>query len=143
MLFMSVPRFLIKKIWTDIDFFEVNLKLMGNDCTIDLDIYLDNASLDELREGIVNFAERLGTYEYTWITGHETENTTHFLSLRFFLAERRGIVGIEVKVDNKMDPPYNMRSNFYILTEINQIDDLVGQLERFIKEETLQIESII
>lgn len=140
---MSVPRFLLKKIWEDIDFFEVNLKLIGNDSTIDLDIYLDNASLYELREGIINFAEQLGNYEYTWITGHETENTTHFLSLRFFLVERRGIVGIEVKIDNKMEPPYSMRSNFYLLTEINQIDDLVKQLERFIKEETLEIESII
>ncbi|APH06803.1 hypothetical protein [Bacillus weihaiensis] len=140
---MPSPRLKLKKIWTDVVFFEVNLGLIGNDCTINLDIYLDNAYLDELREGIINFANQLGKHEFTWITGHETGDATHFLSLRFFLAERRGIVGIEVKVDNKMEPPYNMRSNFYLLTEINQIDDFARQLERFIKEETLEIEGII
>ncbi|MEI5908570.1 hypothetical protein WAK64_16100 [Bacillus spongiae] len=95
---MPIPKLKMKKIWLDVDFFEVNVELIGNDCKINLDIYLDNEYLDELREGIINFANQLGKHEFTWITGHETENTTHFLSLRFFLAESRGVLsGLKLK----------------------------------------------
>lgn len=38
---MAISRLKITKIWTDVDFFEVNLELKGNDCTINLDIYLE------------------------------------------------------------------------------------------------------
>lgn len=57
---MSEPRFKMKKIWTDVDFFEVNLELIGNDCRVNIDIYLDNGHLEELQEGIINFADHLG-----------------------------------------------------------------------------------
>jgi hypothetical protein len=137
------PRFKMKKIWTDVDFFEVNLSLYGSDCNVDMNIYLDNGHLEELRSGIENFANQLGKNEFTWITGHETENTTHFLSLRFFLHDKRGIVGIEIKVDNKLEPPYSMLSNFYILTEINQVDDLARKLGEFIRDEMIELESLI
>jgi hypothetical protein len=137
------PRFKMKKIWTDVDFFEVNLSLYGSDCNIDMDIYLDNGHLEDLKSGIENFANQLGKNEFIWITGHETENTTHFFSMRFFLHEKRGIVGIEFKVDNKLEPPYSMRSNFYILTEINQVDDLARKLGKFIKDEITDLESLI
>ncbi|MGG0414377.1 hypothetical protein [Peribacillus simplex] len=139
---MSEPRFKMKKIWTDVDFFEVNLELIGNDCRVNIDIYLDNGHLEELQQGIINFADHLGRNEFIWITGHEIENTTHFLSMRFFQLEKTGTVGIEVKLDNKMEQPYSMRSNFYLLTEINQIDDLARKLVRFIENETIEIESL-
>jgi hypothetical protein len=137
------PRFKMKKIWTDVDFFEVNLSLYGSDCNVDMDIYLDNGHLEDLKSGIENFANQLGKNEFTWVTGHETENTTHFLSMRFFLHEKRGIVGIELKVDNKLEPPYSMRSNFYFLTEINQVDDFARKLGNFIKDEITELESLI
>ncbi|WP_247103327.1 hypothetical protein [Halalkalibacter sp. APA_J-10(15)] len=65
-----------------------------------MEIYLDNGQLEDLKNGIESFATQLGKNEFTWITGHESENTTHFLSMRFFLHDKRGIVGIEFKVDN-------------------------------------------
>jgi hypothetical protein len=140
---MPEQRFRMNKIWTDVDFFEVNLCLFGNDCNVNIDIYLDNGQLEELKKGIEDFAKQLGKKEFTWTTGHETENTSHFLSMRFFLHEKRGIVGIEFKVDNKFEPPYSMRSNFYLLTEINQVDDLTRKLGKFIKEEINELESLI
>ncbi len=133
----------MKKIWTDVDFFEVSLCMYGSDCNVELEIYLDNGYLEDLKNGIENFANQLGKNEFTWITGHETENTTHFLSMRFFLHDKRGIVGIEFKVDNKLEPPYSMRSNFYILTEINQVDDLAKKLGEFIRDEIIELESLI
>ncbi|MGM0834688.1 MAG: hypothetical protein ACQEV7_00930 [Bacillota bacterium] len=143
MICLSEPRFRMKKIWTDVDFFEVNLSLYGNGCNVNMNIYLDNGHLEELRNGIHNFANRLGNSEFTWVTGHETENTTHFLFMRFFLNDKRGIVGIEFKIDNKLEPPYNMRSNFYMLTEINQLDDFTKKLGKFIRDEIHEFESLI
>lgn len=140
---MPEPRFKMKKIWTDVDFFEVNLKLCGNDCNINIDIYIDNGHLEKLKNGIENFTVQLGKNEFSWKTGHETENTSHFLSMRFFLYDIRGIVGIEFKVDNKLAPPYTMRSNFYILAEISQVDDLSSKIGKFIKGETVEIESLV
>lgn len=140
---MSDPRLRMKKIWTDVDFYEVNFCLQGNDCNIDMEIYLDNGHLEDLKKGLENFANQLGKNEFTWTTGHQTENTTHFLSMKFFLQDKRGIVGIEVKVDNKLTPPYSMTSNFYILTEINQVDDFTRKLGKFINEDIIELESLI
>jgi hypothetical protein len=108
-----------------------------------MNIYLDNKHLEELQKGIYNFANRLGNSEFTWVTGYETEDTAHFLSMRFFLHDKRGIVGIDFKIDNKLEPPYNMRSNIYILTEINQLDDFTRKLGKFIRDEINELESLI
>jgi hypothetical protein len=137
------PMFRMKKIWDDSDFFEVNLCLYSTGCNVDLNIYLGNEDLEELKSGVEEFANKLGKNEFIWTSGKETENTSHFLFMRFFLQDKKGIVGIEVKVDNKLDPPYSMCSNFYILTEISQVDDLTRKLGKFIKEEICELESLI
>ncbi|GAM12320.1 hypothetical protein SAMD00020551_0452 [Mesobacillus selenatarsenatis SF-1] len=36
-----------------------------------------------------------------------------------------------------------MRSNFFIITELNQVDDFVKNLKRLIDEEIIELESII
>lgn len=139
---LSDAQFLMKKIWTDVDFFEVSLQLYSSNCNVELEIYLDNEQLEDLKKSIKCFLNHLGRNDFTWITGHESENTTHFLSMRFFLHDRRGIVGIELNVDNKLEPPYSMRSNFYILTEINQVDNLVRKLGKFIRNEITEFASL-
>lgn len=140
---MHEPRFRMKKIWTDVDFFEVNLCLYGNDCNVKIDFYLDNRQLEELKNGIENFANQRWKKEFTWTKGNETGNSLPFLSMRFFLHDLRGVVGIEFKVDNKLEPPESMRSNFYILTHVNEVDDLTRKLGKFIKEEIIELESLI
>jgi hypothetical protein len=42
-----------------------------------------------------------------------------------------------------MEKPYHMRSNFFIITELNQLDDFVKKLNSLINEETIELESII
>jgi hypothetical protein len=80
---------------------------------------------------------------FTWTSGNDIENVTHFLSLRFFQHNDRGHIGIEIIADNKMEQPYHMRSNFFIITELNQLDDFVKKLISLINEETIELESII
>ncbi|WP_404447931.1 hypothetical protein LG307_02995 [Sutcliffiella horikoshii] len=139
---MPEPRFRMKKIWTDTDFFEVKLSLTGTNCTVDMDFYLDNAQLEELQNGVYIFADQLGKNEFTWVTGDKSDKTMPFLSMRFFLHDRRGMVGIEFNVDNRLEVPDAMRSTFYVLTEINQVDDFIRQLNKFIIEEISVLESI-
>ncbi|MGM7681143.1 hypothetical protein ACSVDA_03210 [Cytobacillus sp. Hm23] len=139
---MADPKFIMKKMWTDVDFFEVNLSIFGSDCNVNLDIYTDNEELEELRRGIELFSTQLGENEFIWTTGNRTKHTTHFLSMRFFLQDKRGIIGIEFKVDNKSKPPYTMYANFYIITEINQIDELTRKIEKFIRGEIVKVESL-
>ena len=63
--------------------------------------------------------------------------------MRFFLHDKRGIVGIEVVADNKQSKPYCMRSNLFILTELSQIDDFIRKIEQLISEKITELESII
>ncbi|QFT87668.1 hypothetical protein FIU87_03300 [Bacillus sp. THAF10] len=139
---MPEPRFKMKKIWTDVDFFEVNLSLSGTGCTVDMDFYIDNSHLEELRDGVRDFANTLGKSEFTWVTGSDTEDTTHFLSMRFYLNDKRGMVGIEFTADNKLDPPDRMKAHFYMMAEINQVDDFIWQLDRFIRGDIFDFESL-
>ncbi|NPC91940.1 hypothetical protein HOO54_06870 [Bacillus sp. WMMC1349] len=61
---MAEPSFKMKKVSTDVDFFEVNISVYGIDCQVNMDIYLDNEHLEELRNGIENFTDQLGKNEF-------------------------------------------------------------------------------
>lgn len=137
---MAEPSFKLRKIWTDVDFFEVRLEFYTNEIYLSQDIYTSNEALDELRLGIINFADQLGRNEFVWTSGHDM--ATHYLSLRFFLQDKRGIVGIEVNLDNNLEPPYSLHSNFYLITELNQLDDLSRKLQRLIREEINELEGL-
>lgn len=79
--------------------------------------------------------------EFTWVSGNDIEKVTHFLSMRLFKHSNRGHIGIEIVADNKMEEPYHMRSKFFIITELNQLDDFVSKLQRLINEEIMELES--
>jgi len=139
---MTEPSIRIKKIWEDVDFFEVNVEFKGISCTATLDIYTSNDDLEDLRQGIKRFSN-FHQDEFTWVSGIDNGNTTHFLSLRFFLHNKMGTVGIEVTADNKAEKPYWMRSNFFILTELGQIDDFEKKIEQLIQEDITGFKSVI
>lgn len=139
---MPEPGIRLTKIWEDVDFYEVNIEFNSNNCNVNIDVYTTNEELEELRKGIVVFSH-LKTNEFIWKSGNDTENVTHFLSIRFFKHNNRGHIGLEIAADNKNKKPYYMRSNFFIITEINQLDDFVKKLKRLIDEEIIELESII
>ncbi|WP_108671791.1 hypothetical protein [Peribacillus acanthi] len=139
---MPEPSIRLKKIWEDLNFFEVSLEVKGISCTVTLNIYTSNDDLGDLRQGLKMFLNLQQT-EFTWISGIDNGNTTHFLSLRFFLHNKTGTVGMEIIADNKAEKPYWMRSNFFILTELGQIDDFEEKIEQLIQEEIDEFESVI
>ena len=139
---MPEPSIRMKKIWEDVDFYEVHFGIKGNGCTVDINIYTTNEEFGELRKGIIDFSDSK-TNEFTWTSGSDIENVTHFLSIRFFKHNNRGDIGLEIIADNKNEKPYYMRSNFFIITELNQLDDFVNKLKRLIDEEIIELESIV
>jgi hypothetical protein len=128
--------------WEDVDFYEVQMMYKGNNCNVYIDIYTTNEELEELKQGVMDFSH-LKTNEFTWKSGNDTENVTHFLSIRLFNHNYRGHIGLEIIADNKHEKPYYMRSHFFIITELNQLDDFVMKLDRLIIEEILELEGII
>jgi hypothetical protein len=142
MTYMGEPSIKITKMWEDVDFFELQIDFYGFSCKANIDIYTTNEDLEELIQGIINFST-FTQDEFIWTSGEDTENATHFLSMRYFKHDNRGHVGIEIVADNKMEKPYYMRSNFFIVTELNQLDDFVRKLEKLIHEEINELESII
>ncbi|MBY6035779.1 hypothetical protein KUV80_03910 [Fictibacillus nanhaiensis] len=139
---MPEPSIRMTKIWEDVDFYEIRMEFEGNYCSVLIDFYTTNEDLEEFRQGIENFSN-LNMTEFKWTSGNDIENVTHFLSLRFFKHNDRGHIGIEIIADNKMEKPYHMRSNFFIITELNQLDDFVKKLKSLINEEIIELESII
>jgi hypothetical protein len=141
---MPEPRIKINKIWLDYadDFFELNLDLSNDQCSVIFDIYTDNEELYKLKNGIIEFSN-FKQEEFIWISGEDVENVTHFLSLRFFLYDKRGYVGIEVTADNKQSSPHGVRASFVIITVLSQIDDFIKKLESFVNKEINVLEGII
>lgn len=139
---MPEPSIRITKIWEDTDFYEIKIEFKGFFCKAYIDIYTSNEDLEELRQGIINFSN-FTSNEFVWISGSDEENVTHFLSMRFFKHNNRGLVDIEIIVDNKMEKPYHMCSHFSIITELNQLDDFVKKLKNLTNEDIMELESII
>ncbi|MEK0221645.1 hypothetical protein [Bacillus proteolyticus] len=105
-------------------------------------IFQTNEELEDLKEGIIRFST-FNLQEFQWVSGEDIDNVTHFLSIRFFLYDKREIVCIEVVTDNNLSKPYWMRSNLFILTELNQIDDFVKRIEQLISKKINALEGII
>lgn len=80
--------------------------------------------------------------EYQWIQGEDNESATQYVQVRFFHFNNQGHIGVEFVLDNKLDIPDKTRVNFYLITELNQIDDFVYKLEGLIKGITDNLESI-
>ncbi|MFY0137102.1 hypothetical protein P3K84_20675 [Bacillus cereus] len=74
--------------------------------TANINIYTTNEELEDLTAELIKFST-FKLHEFQWVSG--IDNVTHFLSMRFFLHDKRGIVGIEVVASNKQPNPYWMR----------------------------------
>lgn len=107
-----------------------------------LDIYTTKSDLQELRQGIIHFSPDIAN-EFRWTSGADTDDSTHYLSVRFFNHTNRGHVGLEIIVDNKLEVPEALRSHFYILTELNQLDDFARKLKQLINEEASEIQGLL
>ncbi|MCA0972215.1 DUF5959 family protein [Halobacillus litoralis] len=134
---MSEYALHMKKVWEDDDFFEVNLSLASPHCEVNLDLYLDDESLS-------NWKDQLGAFTaaheaFRWTAGLRTDE----VMLTFFLKEKRGIVGVKVEVDNQLEPPSLVQSTFFIVTEMNQLDDLSVKLEAFVQGKIDRFEALI
>lgn len=130
----------LKKIWEDVDFFEINMLTRSPSCDTNINFYTTNEELEELRKGIT---ELKSDSDFVWTSGEDTGNVTHYVYLRFFYCSNRGHVAIEILIDNKMDSPYHVRANFFIITELGSLDDFANQLDKLIKGTTNSVQGVI
>ncbi|MBM7702888.1 hypothetical protein [Metabacillus iocasae] len=138
---MADSRMSIEKRWKDRDFFEVHLRVRSDSCQACIDFYTTNEELEKLRNGMQDVAN-VKRQEFVWISGEDREQVTHYLKLRLFMYDRRGIIGIEVVMDNKLESPFGMRAAFGLQAEIGQIDDFTQKLAYFIQEKVDVIEAL-
>jgi hypothetical protein len=139
---LSNPSIRIKKIWEGETLLECCLEFLTTSSKVSLDIYTTKADLEELRQGIIHFSPDIAN-EFRWTSGANTDDSTHYLSVRFFNHSNRGHVALEIILDNKQEVPESLHSHFYILTELNQLDEFSRKLKQLINEEVSEIEGLL
>lgn len=46
---------------------------------------------------------------------------------------KRGHIAIGISSDNKLEAPYNVKTNFFLITELGSVDEFVAQLDELIQ----------
>ncbi|MBU8688604.1 hypothetical protein KM918_14855 [Priestia megaterium] len=138
---MSGYRIKLRKVWEDETLLELNMIVTSHHCKVNIHFYTTIEDLKELKDNLTLFSN-LKQKEYQWIQGEDTDNAAHYVQVRFFHFNNQGHIGVEFVLDNKLDIPDRTRMNFYLVTELNQIDDFIYKLEGLIKGITDNLESI-
>jgi len=138
---MSEHRVKLKKVWEDESLLELNMIVTSPYYKVNIHFYTTTEDLKELKDNLTLFSN-LKRKEYQWIQGEDNESAAHYVRVRFFHFNNQGHIGVEFVLDNKLDIPDKTRVNFYLITELNQIDDFVYKLEGLIKGITDNLESI-
>ncbi|QDZ88064.1 hypothetical protein [Priestia megaterium] len=138
---MSEHRVKLKKVWEDESLLELNMIVTSHYCKVNIHFYTTIEDLKELKDNLTLFSN-LKRKEYQWIQGEDNESAAQYVQVRFFHFNNQGHIGVEFVLDNKLDIPDKIRVNFYLITELNQIDDFVYKLEELIKGITDNLESI-
>ncbi|KML31409.1 hypothetical protein [Priestia aryabhattai] len=138
---MSEYRVKLKKVWEDKTLLELNMVVTSPHCKVNIYFYTTIEDLKELKDNLTLFSN-LKRKEYQWIQGEDNESAAQYVQVRFFHFNNQGHIGVEFVLDNKLDIPDRTRVNFYLITELNQIDDFVYKLEELIKGITDNLESI-
>ncbi|MFD1676297.1 hypothetical protein [Alicyclobacillus fodiniaquatilis] len=121
------------KVWeVDQDMFELRMSARSAECQIKINFYTSNQELEELRDGLRALG-KLGVKEFTWTSGEDSQDVTHYVCCRFFLCSKRGHVAIEVLTDNKRPSPNGARTKFFIITELGSIDEFANELDQLIR----------
>ncbi|MGG0482385.1 hypothetical protein MT476_17370 [Bacillus sp. H8-1] len=138
---MSEYKVKLKKTWEDENLLELNMVVTSAYCKVNTHFYTTIEDLKELKYNLILFSN-LKRKKYQWIQGEDNESAAHYVQVRFFHFNNQGHIGVEFVLDNKLDIPDRTRVNFYLVTELNQIDDFIYKLEGFIKGITDSLESI-
>ena len=131
----------LRKVWEDETLLELNMIVTSPHCKVNIHFYTTIEDLKDLKDNLTLFSN-LKRKEYHWIQGEDNESAAQYVQVRFFHFNNQGHIGVEFVLDNKLDIPDKTRVNFYLITELNQIDDFVYKLEGLIKGITDSLESI-
>ncbi|MFP7732268.1 hypothetical protein ACLHDF_02380 [Priestia aryabhattai] len=138
---MSEYRVKLRKVWEDETLLELNMVVTSPHCKVNIHFYTTIEDCKELKDNLTLFLN-LKRKEYQWIQGEDNESAAHYVQVRSFHFNNQGHIGVEFVLDNKLDIPDRTRMNFYLITELSQIDDFVYKLEGLIEGITNNLESI-
>lgn len=133
---------LMKKIWQDAFCYEVKITCVSSCVTATNDIYMSDACIDALSNGLNNFVKG-NTEEFFWKSGEKGDDSTACITFEFMHKDKLGHIIIEVYMELDDGGDYSSHNCcFYLNTEI-------GLLERFckkipvLKQEMLGIEVVL
>lgn len=132
----------IQKIWEDLDFFELSINFSIENLSSTLNIYTSNDDLEILKQGLTDFSNNFKSKSFRWVSGEDNQLSTHYLSLNFTHLDNRGNIKVEVLTDTK-ENPHNIRTNFYIITDLNQIDDFINKIGNLKENKISDFKSLI
>ena len=133
-----VEQFEMIRIWEDDFAIEVMMTLKGKWCEVTVNEYVTASDIKAFISSLRAFNERNGESSERWILDLPLVR----VSLTFALANVRGIVQVNVAVEQSKGDGGDMSATFSFETTMGQMDDLQRQLLAFLTRETNFVESL-
>ena len=107
----------IKRIWEDDDFFEIEVVAKSEFIEARINSYTTETLINELALQLACFPKRTSD-RYLWENGIKGDNSTPFISLKFWCEDKLGHIVIEVYMEINDGASYDKHNCcFYIRTE--------------------------
>ena len=117
-----MDNLVIERIWEDIDFFEIKVTGQSELIRASVKSYTTVESINTLASGLAAFPE-IPNDRYVWENGEKGNDSTPFISLEFFCADKLGHIIIEVYMELDDGASYDMHNCcFFIKTEIGLLN---------------------
>lgn len=114
----------IQKIWSDADFFEIEVYAQSELICSKVNSYTTAAAINELALHLISFPENSHD-KYIWKNGIKGDESTPFISLEFWCKDELGHIVVEVYMEIDDGAPYSRHNCCYF------INTEVGLLNRF------------
>ena len=117
-----------KRIWQDIDFFEIELSACSDTVSASTKVYVTDDAIIELSKNLLSNIENKN-FDFLWENGEKGNNSTPYVSLRFFNKDKLGHVFIEVYMEIDDDGPLDKHNCcFYIKTELGILNNFAKKI---------------
>ncbi|MCT4785157.1 hypothetical protein ACFQO8_11030 [Exiguobacterium aestuarii] len=133
-----IEQFKMKRIWEDDFATEVMMTLTGKWCEVTVNEYVTASDINAFISSIQAFNARNGESSERWILDLPLVR----VSLTFALANVRGIVQVNVVVEQSKGDGGDMKAALSFETTMGQLDDLSVQLKRFINRQIDHVASL-
>ena len=128
----------LRRVWEDAPEMNVVLTLKAKWCEVTVNEYVTRADIEALASTITMFNAHNGKSSRTWTLDVPLVH----VSLTFELANARGTVCVNIRIEQMKGDGGDMSATFSFETTMGQMDDLQRQLLAFLTRETNFVESL-